>query len=586
MDERSFRARKLVLPLVVVYFTLLTGIMTWPLAQRMGTAMVGQIGDNIYFVWMIDWFKRALFDLHVSPFDIWFLNYPEGWNLAYTEITPAQLLLAVPVSLLAGPMAGYNFALLASFVLSGLTMFLWVRHLTGRVDAALVAGTIYAFLPYHFAHFLIGHLNLTGTQWLPLYFWGLFDLLAAQPDPQTGQVRFWRPALLGGIGLGLIGLTSQYYLYMALLVSACVVVCFLAFIDRKQIRSLAFWKRLAALGLAALPLVLVAVAPFALLSQQGGLPDRNISIARPYSASPTDFLLPSTDHFLWGSWVGAHFNRDMWVEGTLYVGVVTLGLVVLAWARRRQLGEKGLYLRLLLLGGLFALILAMGIDLHWLGEPVNIPAPAFIAERFQRSEIPVLLPGFFLFKYLPFFAKLRALMRFGVFVLLCLSAAAGLGAAWWLRRAGSLRRQAALCVLLLALVFVDFYPGAYRQFAQVAPRPVDAWLAAQPGQGAVILFPFVMGEDQEQIYYTSLYNKPFVGGFFNAFPPPQYARIRPVMEGFPDRASVDLTRQLGAQYVVVHVPSYPDAGQLRAQCEALGLRYVERLGEMMVFMFE
>ncbi len=52
-----------------------------------GDQMIGQVGDNIYFVWMIGWFKKALFDLHVNPFNVWFLNYPEGWSLAYTEIT-------------------------------------------------------------------------------------------------------------------------------------------------------------------------------------------------------------------------------------------------------------------------------------------------------------------------------------------------------------------------------------------------------------------------------------------------------------------------------------------------------------------
>ena len=121
--------------------------MTWPLVTRMGNQMVGRVGDNIYFVWMIGWFKKALFDQHVNPFNVWFLNYPEGWSLAYTEITPAQLLLALPFSLLASPTVAYNAAHLLSFILSGLIMSLWVRSLTGSNGAALLAGTAYAFLP-------------------------------------------------------------------------------------------------------------------------------------------------------------------------------------------------------------------------------------------------------------------------------------------------------------------------------------------------------------------------------------------------------------------------------------------------------
>ena len=143
---------------VGLYFSLMTIVMTWPLILKMQNQMVGQIGDNIYFVWMIGWMKKALFELHVNPFNVWFLNYPEGWNMAYTEITPAQLLLALPFSFVSSPTFAYNAAMLLTFVLSGMGMYLWIRRLTGRVDAGLIAGTIFAFIPYRFAHFLIGHL--------------------------------------------------------------------------------------------------------------------------------------------------------------------------------------------------------------------------------------------------------------------------------------------------------------------------------------------------------------------------------------------------------------------------------------------
>jgi hypothetical protein len=33
----------------------------------MGHSVVGSIGDNIYFVWLIKWFQKALFELHQSP---------------------------------------------------------------------------------------------------------------------------------------------------------------------------------------------------------------------------------------------------------------------------------------------------------------------------------------------------------------------------------------------------------------------------------------------------------------------------------------------------------------------------------------
>jgi hypothetical protein len=559
-------------PAALLYFTLLSILMTWPLIRVMGTHLVGSVGDNIYFVWMIGWIQKALFQLGANPFDVWFLNYPEGWNMAYTEITPAQLALALPFSLLGGSTFGYNAAMLLTFILSGLTMFLWVRRLTGSGLAGLVSGTIFAFLPYRFAHYLIGHLNLSGTQWFPLYFWGLFDLLGAR--------RFsWKPALLAGLGLGLIALTSQYYVYMALLVSVPVALVWLL-LDRGQLRSRVFWRGVGAALLAGLPLVAVAVGPYVFLAGQGGLPDRGLGVVRPYSASPTDFLLPSTDHFLWGQWVGSHFNREMWVEGTLTIGFMALILAGVALWKRRESGSSRL-LWAMLAGTVTAVILAMGTDLHWNGAPVEIATPAFLSRWVERPTLPLPLPGYALFEYFPFFAKLRAFMRFGVFALVFCSAAAGLGAAWLLQHAG--RRRVALAGLLLALVLVEFYPGPFPQFFRVESRPVDAWLARQPGQGAVAQFPFVEAEDQEQTYYTLAHGKPFIGGFFNAFPPAQYARIAPVLNHFPDADSVALLRELGVEWVLVHSARYPDMPALRATCEQLGLRFVTETGGQAVF---
>lgn len=560
-----------------LYFTALTAVMTYPLITRMGVDLVGEIGDNIYFVWMIGWIKKALFELGVNPFDVWFLNYPEGWNMAYTEITPAQLALALPFALAGGETLGYNAAMLLSFILSGLGMTLWVKRMTGSFSAGLAAGTIFAFLPYRFAHFLIGHLNLSGTQWFPFYFLGLFEVLDSEKKPR------WTASLLTGVSLGLLGLTSQYYLYMTLLVTAVIMVVYLV---RYRVRwkDAALWRSLVLSGVFALPLVFLSVAPFIALSGQGGLPDRNISIVRPYSASPTDFLLPSTDHFLWGAWVNTQFNREMWVEGTLYIGLVTIVLAALAWKNRARL-RAGWILPLLVWGGGFALILALGTDLHWNGRPVEINTPAFLSPWISRETIPLVLPGYFMFQYFPFFAKLRALMRFGVFVLVFFSASAGLGMAWLLEKVSAQRRRLAFAGVIL-LIFLDFYPGPYTHFAQVQARPVDAWLAAQPGNGAVIQFPFIKGEDQDQTYSTLVHGKPFVGGFFNAFPPNQYVRIRPIMENFPDADSVAMFNELGVAYVLVDSASYPDPALVRERAEDLGLTFVEDVGGQMVFTWQ
>jgi hypothetical protein len=750
MENKPSFIRKWFPYLAAGYFILLTIFMTWPLVTVMGNQMVGQVGDNIYFVWMIGWFKKALFDLHVNPFNVWFLNYPEGWSLAYTEITPAQLLLALPSSLFAGPAFAYNVAHMLSFALSGLIMALWVRRLTDSHGAALLAGTAYAFLPFHFAHFLIGHLNLSGLQWFPLFFWGFFDLLlchtdrntprhadrreasltdgedtsdarvlpqtvrdpslalrmtkdprhadrreasrsetvrtsAGQDTPQTvrdpslaltpsrrpsgrmtGDSRHAdrreasrtggedtldarvlpqtvqdpslsltpsrRPSgrmtgdsrhadrreasrtgeegtsdgqdtpptvqdpslslrmtgtsrksaiLRTGMGLGLIALTSQYYLFMTGIIAAFIFAVYVLFINRPILKQHSFWMGWLIAALVSLPLIAVAVAPYVSLAGKGELPDRELGIVRPYSAGLTDFVLPSTDHFLWGKWVGEHFNRDMWVEGTLYVGLVNAGLAIYAWVNRKKNNRKTLLI-LMLAGGALALLLAMGTDLHWNGAPVEIPTPAFLQARWDKPTIPLPLPGWVLFKFFPFYAKLRALMRFGIFVLLFVCTAAGLGAAEILKRVSPGWKNATAAGLILLVLF-DFYPGPYTEFTTVQARPVDTWLSQQPGDGAVVQMPFSIAEDQEHTYYTLVHGKPYVGGFFNAFPPAQYKRIKPILLNFPDKASVELLRELKVRWVLVDKNKYCDWNKTQGMIERFGFNLEAEPGGMAVF---
>ena len=196
--------------------------------------------------------------------------------------------------------------------------------------------------------------------------------------------------------------------------------------------------------------------------------------------------------------------------------------------------------------------------------------------------MPLPLPGFFLFKYFPFFAKLRALMRFGVFNLVMVSMLAGLGAAWLIKKTKP-KWQMATPILILCLVLVDFFPRPFTEFSEIGVRPVDNWLAAQPGKGALAQMPFSEEQDQEQTYYTFTHGKPYIGGFFNAFPPAQYQKITPVLKQFPDVNSVALLKELKVEYVVLDKKAYPSPEAIKQQCETLGLKFEKEVGDQWVF---
>ena len=525
--------------------------------------LVGQIGDNVYFVWLFGWFRKAIFELKASPFVVPFLNYPEGWSLAHTEMSPATLVIGFPFSFITSNVFAYNFSALATFVLSGFFMYFWVQRVTNNHWAGIIAGSFFAFSPYRFAHFRAGHLNLLGTMWLPLYFMGFFDLLQ---EGKSSRGMVW----LTGIAFGLIGLSSIYYLYATILICLFVVLVYLI-IHRQLIRNAHFWRQGFAALLISMPLLLAAVIPFVQLETQGGLQSREVFKVVGGSASLTDFILPSTDHFLIGSWISENFSRNHWIEGTLYLGVVPTALSAIAIVKTWKTSQRKRLIILLVLVGAFGFIIALGTHLYWNEQIVDLPIPQLLRARLDRDSFHIRLPVFYLFQFMPMFSRLRTFKRFGVFVLLSISVLTGLGMDWVRKRAGD-RIWAFAAPLLFVLVMFEVYPGPYQNFAIVEPRPVDYWLAEQPGDGAVAQFPFYQVEDQDQVYNTLIHGKPFIGGFFNAFPPKQYLKIRPVMEGFPDETSLALLRDLHVEFILVDGTAYEKFIGVQEAIEDLGLK--------------
>jgi hypothetical protein len=549
--------------LAFVYFIGISIVMTYPMIMKMRTEAIGAGGgDGTYFIWLVAWYQKALFQLKISPFFAPSLNYPQGWNLATTDITPAMVILALPGSLLVSPTFGYNFAMLLSFILSGWGMYLWVKHLTGDALAGLVAGTVFAFLPFRMAHFVVGHLSLAGTQWFPFYFWGLFDLLK--------QEKFsWKPVLMAGIAAGLIGMTSPYYVYMTILISGVFLLGFIIFKGYKRLKYAAFWKSVLAFGLLAALLVGLSMLPYLRLNSENGLASRSADYLNRYSASPTDYVIPSIKQFLWGKWIDDTFSPEIFQESTLYIGAVAFVLAVFAWIKRRQLRHPELA-DIAILVAAAGFVLSLGIQLHWLGKIV-VSLPRFLQPIFHQTHMPsIYLPAYYLFRYLPFFSKMRVMMRFGLFALIFSSLMAGLGA-YLLTKSASSKAKRWVGIGLLVLVFIDFYPGVLKGFSVTQARPVDSWLAAQPDTGAVAQFPFTQESDQGQVYDTLVYQKPFLGGYFNANAPEQYERIQTVMATFPSQNSVNQLRQLGVTYVVVDSSRYENFPEVDGKIQSFGL---------------
>ncbi|MDK2980400.1 MAG: hypothetical protein PWQ55_747 [Chloroflexota bacterium] len=554
--------------LQVLYFLLLTLAFTRPLYKHLSTHIDGGLGDNLYFIWQIGWFKQAIFDLHQLPFHSFLLNFPYGYNLATTEIAPLQLAFALPFALGGQPVLGYNIAMLLTFVLSGLFMSLWIEHLSGSRWAGLLSGTAYAFLPYHMVHFLSGHLNISAIQWFPLFFWGFTGML-------TGEKAQKRNVWLLAIGLSGIALSSQYYLYTTFVVSALILLVYFLFIRRDQFLNGRLWKQFLLAGLLSLPALAVGVVPYALVHRGGEA--RTLQDVMQFSAGLSDYILPFTRHFLWGKWVWAHFPRDLWNEATLYIGLPLVVLAVIAFLKRKAGPHQTLF-RIFLAGFLISLVLSMGTNLTWMEQPVRVDPQSLLGRIFNNPDGLIYLPGYFFFKTVPYYDIMRAWMRIGVFALLFTCAAAGLGLAWLQRRWPKAR--ALLGAAAIGLVLLDFYvtPNA---ISRVQPREVDLWLAEQPYGGQVQL-PLKQSYEEYSLYYTLTSQKPLIG-VIRTFPSNRYFELNPLLANFPDATSLTALQEQQITYVVLDEEVYPLTEEFIQACEALGMRFEVSLDGQAVF---
>lgn len=548
-----------------LYFTALGILWTWPLILHMSSAVAGQFGDNLQFAWQAAWLKHLLSGGSGSLFYAPNLNYPIGWSLANNELALTQMVIALPGTILSGPILGYNLAVLLSIAMSGGAMYLWIHNLADSNTSislpGIIAGTLYACSPYWYAHFLAGHLNLLGMQWIPLYFWGLFDLLQEKPGR--------RPVVFTGLFLGLIALTSQYYFYMTLILSTIAALGYIVFSNLRLLGSPAFWKRLAGAVLLSLPFIALAAYPYLTLAGEGGLPGRDFASLRGYSATLEDFLVPSTSHFLWGRWISIRFNRSHWIEGSLYLGVPAMILFLgglISCMKNTAMRKTALFLGFV---SSTAFLLALGTDFHFFTQPAPYGPFARIQDWLDTQD-PLYLPGTLFIKYLPFYSRIRAFRRFTVFLLTALFAGAGLGASFILKKLHP-GRQVALASVILAFIFVDFGHKPIQEFSEVRPRQVDLWLARQPGNAGVAQMPFSLASEQEYVFYTIYNEKPFIGTFLNAFPPENYQRVKPILDHFPSEDSVDLLRELDIGYIVIHSTDYNDFYDLVPDFRKLGL---------------
>lgn len=570
-------------------FAVLSTVMTYPMVFHIMEAIPGPPADNFEVLYRIWWFKHSLFDLGISPFFNSDVFYPFGYDLSLGESTLANMAFSLPVTLAGGHVLSYNLIMWITFALSGFGMYLWAYRVIGHRGAAVVAGVVYAYCPYRLLHLTSGQIAQVSTQWLPLIFLCLDRVL---------ERRDIRAAALAGVFYALTALSAWYYLAIAGLFVALYGIL-RARPWREAFRDRSLWR---------CGLIFVAVVAMFL----GPLVVRNRSLLwgdeRGYSLWYVDALSPSLNDLFFPRvlrplWGGEPLNQDEYDFSVhLYLGIPALILAAVGvWKRWEPL------VKVMLIVGLVALVLSLGLRLRWDGGPVLIPVPPAVEKAFtagmgilakrlalypapsyymlrEPGAVYIPLPALLLRLFVPSFQYVRQWSRFLVLTLLTLAMLAGFGVAVITQHLGG--RALWVTALLIILSMFDSAILPYRfGLCAVGPQPVDEWLATQLSHDPVAEFPYYrLGGNGPLLYRTVYHGKPIVSGA-STFVPLGHREARPVLVAFPEKETLVLLRRWGVRYIVVSSAAYgadwpPIQEALTAQPD---LRYVASFEDVPVY---
>ena len=483
-------------------FIVLTAFMTYPQVRFLKNGVSINEGDALFSTWRLAWVAHQL---PRDPLNLFNANifYPERGTLAFSDSMLVPALMAAPLLWLGVPqLTVHNLIFLSGFVLSGVGMFLLVRALTGSRSAALLAGFVFAFLPFRYVHY--AHLELQMAQWMPFCLWAFHRLL------QSGRIR---DGLLVGLFLALQCLSSWYYgIFFATFLVPFALVMLIA---QGAKRAKATIRALAAGAVLTTVLVVPMAIPYFAARQNVG--ERPESEIRFYSAVPGDYLLAHRQNVL----VGPQTWRQGKQERELFMGfLVPLIALVGLWPplSAARIGYA--------LGFLLALDISFGYNgmvYPWLHEYV--------------------LP----------YRGLRVPARMAMVVGLGLAIFAGYGAARILRLFSKRGAQAAICAALVLGVFVEY--RSVPMLRKITTSPPPMYDALPPGSSSILLeLPLLQVDitiEPLYMYFSTFHWNTLVNGY-SGFSPPSYSELRQKIEHFPDETALAEIRRRHVTHIVLH----------------------------------
>ena len=600
-------------PAAFIAYVAITCALTYPLITMLGSVLPKDPGDPALNTWILWW------NAHAIPYTARWWNapafYPAPGSLAFSENLLGLSVIASPIQWLGGgPQLAYNVVFLLTFPLCAIGAYLLARELTGRDDAAFIAGLLFGFAPYRIAH--LPQIQCLAAFAMPFSLLGLHRYLR---DPRE------RWLVLFGAGWIMQAICNGYYmLFFAVVVGLWIVwfavpVAVRAESTEQRPKS---WPMFAALVIAwfvaSLPL-LPLLWQYRQIHQSFGF-TRDIRIIRDFGADAAALLNTASELRVWG-WVHAYQRA----EGELFPGLTIVVLIVagamlngnrstLKAIGPRAKGKIQLLRRALMLVGIGMALIAMsavvrgpwrfsvfGLQLFSVSNPVKpltyalalaivlaVTAPglrrafaarsalgfyslaAFLTWLFSLGPAPSLMGKplmyrgpYALLMFLPGFNALRVPARFWMMTTLCLAVIGGILFDRLASRFGPVRlaslardRRAAAAAIVSVCVLADGWVTDFPLAKRPAVWQVEA-CAAAPRDEALMELPLGDSFDDVAAMYRAMSHGHALVNGYSGYVPPHYAALRFGL-GLRDQDVLTQLAAHGASLVAVDTAADPD----------------------------
>jgi hypothetical protein len=550
----------------------LTVAYAWPLFRIFGSHLPADSIDPGLNTWILWWNTQAL-----PLTERWWnapMFHPAPGMLSLSETLLSLAPLTTPLQWMgASPVVAYNVAFLLSFPAAALAAHALAHRLTGRHDAALLAGLAFGFSPYRAAQ--LPHLQTLWSCWMPLC------LLALHKYLDSGRRRL---LVAAGVCWALNALTTGYFLMYFSVLLGFWILWFA--------RSWRQWLPI----VGTLALAAAAVAPVLVgywQHQQALGVARNFGEISQFSADASA---------IWASgnvWPASYWTLQPRSEGELYPGVVVLGLslagAIAAWRATRVRWPRWRLVTALLGGYLAEVVLLTMMLGPWaisiFGWRVSLTRPGkplFIAttllliacvadprirQAWRRHSVLLFYavaaavmfifamgptayafgevfwpraPYLWLMEYVPGGRSLRVPARFAMLVVLCLAQAAAVAFA---RLAKDRPAWKWAAIAFAAAIALDGWVPAMRMTVAAAPLTLPADAAAAPA--AIVELPIGNTVAEAAALLRSIgHQQPLVNGF-SGYSPPHYFALREAFAARDGRV-VETLRHFGPLVALVH----------------------------------